>query len=201
MITDKQLQGMCAQVANMAKTELRHRHKLNGILAVYFEGSGLRRLRKLEMDIEKHAGEAWLSSAQAKDIVFGTLCGAAGEIPPDAIVVSTGVDKFEPTAAFLALPPGEQERIAQLYPRDVPEYFQPYDALMSLAQTAERVCCCYQRMQVPGFLLIGEPETVFWPQSKFGGRLKFYGIEPPPGVRMAIERLRRRADVAAFEEE
>lgn len=42
-MTDELLKGLAVQVANMAKTKMRYRRRLNGILAVYIEGHGLRR--------------------------------------------------------------------------------------------------------------------------------------------------------------
>lgn len=55
-MTDALLKGMAVQVANMAKTDLRYRHQINGILATYFEGRGLRRMRKTEKTCQEIAG-------------------------------------------------------------------------------------------------------------------------------------------------
>ena len=198
VITDALLQGMTAQVANMAKTEMRYHHQLNGILAIYQEGEGLHRMRKVERLIEEYEGKAWLNSGRAKDIVFGVLSLAGGStgLPtgvaaPDAIVIATAGDRFEPTAALLALPPEEQDRIMRTtLPREAPEYFQPHDVLMVLAQTAERVCVRTQRLRMPGALLVGEPEIRCGPQEGFDGRLKLYGVAPPVEVMETLKRAK-----------
>src|SRR5580704_15563789 len=111
-MTDQLLKGLAFQVINMAKNEIRYKHQLNGILAIYNEGGeGLHRMRGIEKIAEEKAGVAWLNSGRAKDIVFGVMCGASQELWPDAIVVSTIVDAFDPLPAFLELPEEERERI------------------------------------------------------------------------------------------
>lgn len=193
MITDGLLKGMCLQAANMAKTDLRYRHQLNGILAIYNQGEGLHRLRKIEQFAEEKVGKDWLNSGRAKDMIFGALCGGATRIEPDAIVICTGVDQYQQTPAFDALPYEERQRIAHSgHPRDLPAYFQPHDALMAVAQTPERACLYLQKMQVPGFLLIGEPKIHFLNQSEFDGRLKMYGVELPHEVGEALEKINKR---------
>lgn len=167
----------------MAKTELRYRHQLNGILAIYFEGEGLRRLRKIEKLVEEQCGVAWLNSGRAKDILFGVLCAGAKAIAPDAIVIVTAADKFVPTDAFEVLPDAEKDRLFRdNHPRDMPQYFQPHDILISLAQTPERVCLYHQRFDSKRFQFIGEAEVKIGPQDGFDGRLKMYGVEPPEEI-------------------
>ena len=181
-MTDELLKGLATQAANMAKTEIRYRHQLNGILAIYHEGQGLHRLRKIEQEVEEKCGKAWLDSGRAKDILFGVLATGAKALPPDAIVIATGGDRFEPTAALLALSPEDQMRIRDAHhPRELPQYFQPHDVLMVLVQTPDRVCIYTQRLGPRGMLL-GEPEIKCGPQSAFDGRLKMFGVEPPAEI-------------------
>ena len=177
MITDKLLEGMCAQVANMAKTELRYKHTMNCILAIYHEGEGLYRMRKVEKMVEETLGPGWLNSGDAKDAVFGGLSAITAAAPPDAIVLCTAIDDYEPTAKFHALSNEDKQRIARHsgHPRDLPQYFQPHDALMVTAQSPERVCMFTQRLRMPGYLLVGEPRVECGPQEGFEGRLKMYG--------------------------
>jgi hypothetical protein len=191
-MTDELLKGMCAQVANMAKTELRYRHELNGILACYHEGEGLHRMRDMERLLVELAGKAWANSGRAKDAIVATLCLGTKSVrvaQPDAIVICTAGDKYYPTPAFDALPPDEKDRIFEAtHPRNMPQYFEPRDVLMVLAQSSERVCIYAQRIQMPGELLLGEPEIIVTPQAAFNGRLKIYGVEP---TAEALEYLRR----------
>lgn len=191
-MTDNLLKGLAHQGANMAKTDLRYRHQINGVLAFYLEGEGLHRMRKLELEIEGKFGRGWLDSGKAKDIVSGLLCLATKACSPDAIVIVTGADKFEPTAAFDALTEDEQERVFRSqHPRDMPQYFEPHDALVSVAQSPERVCVFTQRLR--GDLLIGEPEVRFFPQAAFDGRLKIYGVDPPAKMAEAFARASARS--------
>lgn len=175
IITDKQLQGMCAQVANMAKTELRTGRGLHGIIASYIEGEGLHRMRKVEALAIERLGEDWTNSPAAKEMVFSGLALCAKATKPDAFVLCTGGDNYRQNASFDALPREEQERLMDAYhPKHMPEYFRAHDVLMVTAQTPERVCIYVQDMRIPGYLLIGEPEIRFWPQSANVGRLKLF---------------------------
>jgi len=180
-LSDELLRGLAAQGANMAKTEMRTRHRLNGILAGYFHGKGLQRFRLIEKDMGELFGDGWLNSGRAKDALFTILAASTSKIPLDAFVFVTGGDRFYQTPAFDALPPEEAHRIATtLHPRDCPEYFTPRDVLISTVQAPHRVCVLCQRVQPKGFLLIGEPEVMFCNQEEWQGRLKIWGAEIPP---------------------
>lgn len=189
LVTDKLLKGLAAQGANMGKTELRHRHKLNGILAAWHHGSGLHRFRKIEKLAEEHFGEGWLNIGQAKDDIFGVLAaGTTVGAIAEAFVIVSAANRFMPTPALKALPPEEFERICEdSHPRDLPQYFQPQDILLVVAQSPERVCIFTQRLQIPGFLLIGEPDIRCGPQAGFNGRLKIYGGEIPRDIAESIK--------------
>jgi len=191
-MTDELLKGMCAQVANMAKTEIRYRHCLNGILATYFEGQGLHRMRKVEKLVEEKVGPDWLNFGGAKDIIFGILCLGANVIPPDAIVISTVINDYRRLPAFDALPPDEQKRVwdAPVWPPP-PQYFQAHDALMVVAQSPERVCTYSQKLL--GDLLIGEPDILLFPQAEWNGRLKMYGVEPPSEIVETFAKMQAEA--------
>jgi hypothetical protein len=191
-VTDELLKGLAHQGANMAKTDLRYRHQINGVIAFYCEGAGLHRMRKVELEIEAKFGRDWLNSGQAKDTAYGVLRLAVKAQPPDAIVIVNAADKFETTTVFDALSNGEKERVFRSqHPRDLPQYFQPHDALVSVAQSPERVCVFSQRLR--GDLLIGEPEVRFFPQSAFDGRLKIYGVDPPAEMLEAFARVNARS--------
>jgi len=182
MMTDKILEGMATQGLNMARTELRYRHQLNGILAIYIAGEGLHRLRAIERYLEQLAGPAWLQSGHVKDCIFGAIASGNKHIsdPPDAVLIVTGGDEFVPTDAMLALPEEDQKRIFEgaTHPKRLPHYFKPRDVVISLAQSPERICLLRQHVQMPGALLIGQPSIVTGPQENFNGRLKVYGVDP-----------------------
>ncbi len=188
-MTDELLKGLAAQASNMAKMEMRSHHQLNGLLAVYYEGDGLHRLRKIERLAVEHYGEDWLNSGQAKEIIFGVLCAGALALPPDAIAVATVVTAYWRTPAFDALPTEERELVGD-DPGRYPEYLKPHDALMSIVQTSERVCISTHRLQ--GSLLIGQPEISVGPQEGFGGRIKMYGKSPHPKIAQALETVVRK---------
>jgi hypothetical protein len=185
-MTDEKLKDLARQVATMAKVELSVRHELHGVLAEYWKGIGLRRMKTLEKKAIENYGKDWLDSGRAKQFIFGLLCATAGVMPPDAVVISTGINDYEVTPAFLALREDERSRIFEgRIARNYPQYFVPHRALMVTAQTPERVCLYRQRLQ--NGLLIGEPEIEFIPQSEFKGRLKVFGTAPPPEIAKAFE--------------
>jgi hypothetical protein len=185
-MTDEKLKDLACQVATMATVELSVRHELNGVMAEYWQGIGLRRMKALEKTAIEMYGKDWLNSGRAKQFIFGLLCATVGVMPPDAVVISTGINDYEVTPAFLALREDERRRIfEERIARNYPQYFVPRRALMVTAQTPERVCLYRQRLQ--NGLLIGEPEIDFVPQSEFKGRLKVFGADPPPEIAKAFE--------------
>jgi hypothetical protein len=173
-MTDEELKGLAAQCANMAKTEMRNKRSFSAILASYHEGEGLHRMRDLEKQIIRMAGEDWLNKGGAKDLVFDLMRHATSLTPPDAFAFASVANNFEPTALFERLPLEEKQRLAT-DGRVKEGYFQPHDILAVTVQTPERVCLYKQRLQ--GALFIGEPDLFFGPQADFSGRMKMFGKE------------------------
>jgi hypothetical protein len=200
-LTDQLLKGLAAQVANMAKTELRYRHELNGILASYHEGEGLHRMRKIELMVQGVAGKDWLNHDHAKDMLFAVLRvanlrHAAGVTMPDALVIATAGDAYLTNDAYAALSDAERAALEDLldrgetHRRDHPKYFDTWECLSVVSQSADRVCIYHQKFERG--LLIGEPKIDFFDQSQFSGRLKLYGVDPPPEVLRAVEKRKQQ---------
>jgi hypothetical protein len=167
-MTDKLLEGLAAQGANMAKTDMQHRGQINGVLASYFEGRGLRRMRKVEALLEEKIGKDWLNHDAAKHATFGVLCFSVQHIPPDAVVIAFGANMW------MSLDPAAKgDKL-------------PGDRLISIAQTRDRVCI--REQEIRGRLVIGEPRIMFVDQADWKGRLKIFG-EPPPEIAAAGERM------------
>jgi len=177
-MTDERLHGIAAQMANIAKTEMRNKGKFTAILAVCNEGQPLFRMKKLERTICELAGEQWLNDGAAKGAAFSIMREALTIKPQDGIGICTLVDDFQQTAAFDRLPPEEQHRAAtegNIWEHVKAGLFEPHDALLSTIQTPERVCLFKQRLQ--GSLLIGQPDVHFLDQADFGGRMKMFGLD------------------------
>jgi hypothetical protein len=189
-MTDEKLKFLAKQCAAMAKTELRTKGEINCILVSYHQDCGLHRMRKVEKLIVELAGEGWLNSPARKERAFGILCAAnaLSPVPPEAMVIVTVADQWVGNEAFAALPPEEQQRIYEENPRNR-LYFAPRDVVIATAQTPERLCMYWQRLQ--GTLLIGEPHADFFNQAEFSGNLKVYG-DPPPEL---LEALRKHSGV------
>jgi hypothetical protein len=167
-MTDDLLKGLAAQAANMGKADIQHRGELHGVLAVYYEGQGLHRMRKVEALLIEKCGKGWLNDEGAKHAIFGILCFGANVIPPDAIVVAFAANLYVSNKA------GDKG----------PKV--PGDRLISIAQTKDRVCLRDQELR--GGSLIGEPKIVFVDQIDWKGRLKLFG-EPPPDIAAESERI------------
>ncbi len=82
-MTDQEMLGLAAQALNMAKRDL-EAGNFNFLLAGYFEGEALHRMKKVEELILKHLGENWLNSGQTKDVGFGVMRTAVDLMPPHA---------------------------------------------------------------------------------------------------------------------
>lgn len=162
-MTDKLLEGLAAQAANMAKADLQLRGQINGVLANYFEGQGLHRMRTIETLLEQNVGKDWLNLDGAKHHIFGVLCYGASLITPDALVVAFAANAYYSNAAG--------DKVEKV----------PGDRLIAIAQTKERVCLRDQ--EIRGRLVIGEPRIMFVDQADWKGRLKLYGEAPPEIVR------------------
>jgi hypothetical protein len=179
MITDAELQGIAAQALNLAKRDI-ERDRLNFLLATYHEGEGLYRMEQVEAQVCKMLGMDWLNSGARKDRGFAVIRKTVDLLPPDAVVFAARINKFESTAKLLALPQTEALRMAtggadQYHRLAKQGYFRIVDAVMCCAQTPERVCMYVQERHSPGRLPSGAPQTEFFDQSKFRGRMKMFG--------------------------
>jgi len=180
-MTDRVLEGLCYQAANMAKVDLRMKRWRSILLATYHEGETLYRMRKFEREIEERLGEDWLEHGGSKDLGFGMLQYACTLSPPDAIVIVSVVNKFRPTKALETLPPEEIEYHLNRHPDGHKHHHEMLkqglltmcDALACIAQTPERVCMYSQDIMGRG-VFTGKPDVHFSDASHFDGRLKMY---------------------------
>jgi hypothetical protein len=182
-ITDSQLQGISLQALNMAKRDWAH-GPFNVLLASYHEGEGLHRMRRIERLLIKSLGEDWLNNDRTKDQGFGVLKTATATLPPDAVVIVTASNCFEPTPGLLALSFEEQQTIMGDGHDDqhsaVKEgWLTVSDALTAFAQNPERVCISTQKLLLVSKTVrpIGQPIVQFFDQSDFKGRLKLYSTK------------------------
>jgi hypothetical protein len=182
-MTDAQLRGLSLQALNMAKREL-ERGTFNCVLASYHEGESLHRMSSIERTLIERLGKEWLSSGHTKDAGFGVLKMATAALPPDAMVIVTGANFFEPTERLLALSQEEQRAILGQSHDDNHRaskegWLTVCDALVSIAQTPERVCNYVQKMAVERRVhFLGQPVVQLFDQRAFDGRLKLYGTKP-----------------------
>jgi hypothetical protein len=178
-VTDEELKGLAAQMANMAKTDIRNSGSgLTGVLAVYIPGIGLLRMAKYEQLAIERFGKSWTGSGEAKRHVFGVMRTVADIVRPAAIAIATACDKGAETAKMISLPLEEQERLAKETGfHDLVEqgYLEIQDAILATVHTPERVCI-YTHVYLPEQgRFVGEPDVYFVPQAEFGGRLKMFG--------------------------
>jgi hypothetical protein len=187
---DSELSGLAMQGLNMAKRDLEQEgaRAFNFLLASHFDNEGLKRMRKLERVVIEKLGANWLNSGRTKDIGFGLVKMATALAPPDALVLVTVCNMFQPTEALKKL--GKKQAMALLnaghdrHHRAVGEgLLTVVDALVATAQTAERVCLTTQHLMPRlaggrGFDFDGQPKIGFMPQTNFEGRTKFYGCDP-----------------------
>jgi hypothetical protein len=178
-MTDQELQGIAWQALNMAKTDLEHGNEFSGLIATYFEGEGLRRMTRIEKQIREQIGIDWLNNGAAKDAVFDVLRMGARVQPVDGFVFVTAANYFRSTEKLTALDPAEVER--QLakghdhHHRMAKEgLLTIQDSLIATAQTPERACIIVQAVGPKGEF-VDKPDTRYFDQAEFDGRLKMFG--------------------------
>ena len=180
-MTDAELQGISAQALNMAKRDL-DRGNFNFLLAVYHQADEqkLHRMVKVEELIIKKMGEEWLNDGLRKDIGFRIIREAVDWMPPEAVVFVTACNMFTPTEKLSKLPVEERRKLLDGGHDRHHEAVQTGllaigEGLLAIAQTPERVCMYQQKVEKLTFT--GHPETKFFPQADFGGRMKMFGKE------------------------
>lgn len=178
-LTDAELKGLAAQALNMAKRDI-EQGEFNFLLASYHEKDTppLQRMTKIEKLVVGKLGANWLNNGRTKDIGFDVLRLCIKLMPPDAVVFVTAANAFKPTAKLQAL--GWEEVLKSLdaghsrHHEMVKEgLLELHDTLIALVQTPQMVCQYVQH--VDHGKPIGPPETSFFPQDAFDGRLKMYG--------------------------
>jgi hypothetical protein len=184
-MTDAELQGIAAQALNMAKRDL-ERGDFNFLLAAYHAGDvpPLHRMDRIEALIIERLGEDWLNYGQTKDLGFSTLRYAIDLMPPDAVVIATGGNKFKETRKFRTLSVAQRQKLiaaghARMHRAVAEGLMTICDAIWAIAQTPERVCQLvqeYDRRCGP----IGQAEPLFFWQRELGGRIKMFGEEKNP---------------------
>ena len=181
-LTDAELQGIAAQASNMAKRDL-EQGSFNFLLAVY-HGSDqikLHRMSEVEALIIERLGKNWLNSGKTKDIGFQMMRLVADVLPPEAFVFVAVANGFSATAKLYELPKAQQTELLN-GPHDrhhqaVKEgLLDVCDILIATVQTPERVCVYEQKLDRYGEPT-GKPATRYFPQEKFGGRMKMFGSE------------------------
>jgi hypothetical protein len=178
-LSDAELQGIAAQVFNMAKRDL-ERDDFNFLVAAYHRESlpPLYRMRQVEALVVARLGEDWLNHGETKDIGFSVLRIAVAVAPPDAVAVVSVVNWFALTPKFQELTPAAQEALLNgghdKHHRAVEEgTMSVCDALSAVVQTPQRVCTYTDTIGRKGPRR--SPQVLFSPQSELDGRLKLYG--------------------------
>jgi hypothetical protein len=173
-MTDELLKGLAAQAFNIAKKDM-ERGVFTALIASYFEGEGLRRMKVVEKRIAATLGEDWLNSGHKKDVAFDCIRFCVDHVPPDVVIIATVINRFTPTAKFHALPVERKKKLAgsgdECHQAVRDGWLTVCDALNVIAQTPERVCLYLQNLDG------SNAECEFFPQAQFGGRLKMFGEE------------------------
>ena len=179
-MTDAALQGLAAQALNMARRDVEQSDEFNFLLAAYNASNTppFFRLRRIEALVVERLGKDWLNSGRTKDIGFDLLRLAVKILPPDAIVFVTAANAFKTTDKLAALPAAEQLALlrashARHHQAAKEGLMEVHDSIVALAQTPTRICQYMQRVHHGAF--VGKPETKFFPQEDFHGRMKMYG--------------------------
>lgn len=178
-MTDAELQGVAAQALNLAKRDMQQ-NKFNFLLASYHVGDvpPLHRMQKVEALIIEKLGEDWLNNGKTKDAGFRMLRFCIDVLPPDAVVFVTAANRFQPTAKFETLTEVQRQELLDAghdrHNQAAKEgLLELHDCLCAIAQTPTRVCNYMQ-----DFLCghpVGNPDTSFFPQANFDGRIKMFG--------------------------
>lgn len=177
-MTDAELQGLCAQAFNLAKLDL-ERNRFVWLLAAYDAGHPLHRMKKIEALVTEKLGEGWLDSGVKKDAAFDMIRLCVRLAPPDAVVFASAVNLFEHTEKFAALDSEAQRTIMSAghdrHHEAVREgLLAVCDALVTLAQTPQRICNQIQKLGPRG-TPVDQPKVQFWDARDFQGRLKLFG--------------------------
>jgi hypothetical protein len=190
-VTDERLTFYAKQSLAIAKTELRVRKQLGGVLVAYRANFGLHRLTKVEGLFRELAGEAWLNDGGMKQAICETIRALNRVVPVEAMGMVTAVNMYVETDGYRALPVEERERVKDADWKN-PRYFTASEALVANLQTAERVCLYIQPFR--GGLLVGDPNVKVESQEDFAGRMRFYGDAPPE----MVEHLRQHLGELGF---
>ena len=174
-MTDEILRGLAMQALNMMKRDIEQGRDVAILLAVYHEGEGLHRMKKIEDYLVERLGADWMSDGDKKDGVFGVIRLMVRATKPHAVVMVTSAWSFKATQKLAALPVAEQRKILDAghdrHHRAVKEgLLIREDILHAMAQSPERVCMAMQPRD-----LSSQPEVQISNQSGFSGRLKMYG--------------------------
>jgi hypothetical protein len=177
-MTDAELQGVAAQVLNMAKRDI-ERGRFNFLFAAYHvsDTPPLHRMEKIEALVVERLGEDWLNSGEAKDIGFHVLRLAVDMLPPDAVVIATGANSFKATPRLRALPEARQRALLngghdKQHQAVAEGLLEVCDAIVAIVQTKERVLQYVQEIGPHG--PTGKPDAQFYPQADFSGRMKMF---------------------------
>lgn len=179
-LTKKELEGIARQALNMARTDVRNGGWKTGILlATYFrtDEHPFHRMDMIEKLLQEKLGEQWLNNGYAKDAGFGLLREAVNRFPtiPDALVIVTATNMFQPTAKMKALPIEEQRKLIETNHDDHHKmaahgYFEIVDSFTALAQNP--AFCVLAVQDADGATA---PVTKALNQEDFDGRLKMFG--------------------------
>lgn len=180
-LTDAMLKGLCAQALNMAKRDLEQK-QFNFLLATYHSAATppLYRMTIVEQLIIEKLGENWLNSGWAKDAAFGVFREAVDLMPPEAVIFATAANMFKGTEKLDAIPEAAWEALLNAghdeHHKAVKSgHMVLVDCIIAVAQTPERVC--HYTQEVKRGRWIGAPNTSFFRQEDFRGRLKMFGKE------------------------
>ena len=192
-VTKAELQGYAAQALNMALRDIEQTGGFNFLLAVCHSGETppFYRMRKVEELVVEKLGEDWLNSGSTKDIGFDMLRLMVTTLPPEAVVFCTAANAFKGTDKLAALPAAEQLALLRAshdrhHQAAKEGLLELHDTLIALAQTLTLVCQYVQEVDHGKF--VGKPDTTFFPQEGFEGRLKLYGGDLDDALHFFMQR-------------
>lgn len=176
-MNDREMEGVARQALNMMKRDA-EQGRFRFFFGVYYDGSGLRRLRRTETLIDKIVGADWLEVGRKKDAAFDIMREAIGvlaasRLAPGAVIFGAAANMFKMTPQFDGLPRERQKEIVdgdgERRRRAVREgYLTYHDSLTCWVHTPARVCFCAQENGDP------EVEMNVCDQNDVYGRQKFF---------------------------
>ncbi len=191
-MSEAELRGMAAQVANMIRTALTNKQPVGLLIAVNRDGE-TRRLRTIEKEIEDRLGQDWLNDGPKKDAAFDVLYHTFQIAQPDAVAFGALTNIFKGTPKLYALPKDKLLAIVNGAPWDGVRdgYLEPHNALTVTVQSPELACLYSQEFPEGSVDFSAEPTIEVQSQSKFAGRQKMYGPQDIESFHETVAKKKR----------